>query len=110
MAVKVDFKPLEIELDFLDVLQTTGRESADLLEKDAPKNFGTYAKGFTYVLAGVGSQKKVYVYNDSKEKSLSHILEFGSINMPPQPHYRTTYDKMETKFVENMKKTKIEIK
>lgn len=110
MAVKVDFKPVEIEFDFLDILKQTGEETADLLEQDAPVDKGVYKSGFTSQMAGKGNDAKVYAYNDSKEKSLSHILEFGTPTIAPQPHYRTAYVKMEKRYVENMKKTKIIIK
>lgn len=110
MAVKVDFKPVEIEFDFLDILKQTGEETADLLEQYAPVDKGVYKSGFTSQLGGKGENTKVYAYNDSKEYWLSHIIEWGTPTVAPHPHYRTAYAKMEKKFVENMKKTKIIIK
>lgn len=110
MAIKVDFKELDIELDFMSLLKQTGEETANMLSEKAPKDKGTYASGFNSQVIGNDNNAKAVIYNDSKEGSLSHILEFGTPTMPPQPHYRTTYDTMEKRFLDKMQKTEIKIK
>lgn len=71
---------------------------------------GEYVSGWTYDK----TQDSVIVYNDSKHRSLAHLLEYGhrtvsGTYVSPQPHIRPAYTKALIDYEKRLKDIKIEL-
>lgn len=107
---KTTITEVEAELDYISILKSLAPEIAKSLSDKAPRNTGVYANGFNYEIIKDKGETKLYVFNDSRKQSLSHIIEFGTSgenSKPPQPHYRPVYEEYKNKYAEEMKKVDI---
>lgn len=107
-------KELNIDLtkDIEKILLETGEQCMEECKKRSPRRFGVYADGWEFEKDG----DAVIVYNNSTERSLSHLLEKGHPTRgggyaKAQPHVMPSYliskNEMEKKMAE-MLKNKIE--
>ncbi len=75
---------------------------------------GVYSDGWTWKREGDAT----IVYNSGKDRSLSHLLEYGHLVVdrnarihgswkPPAQHIEPAYNEIKDKFLEEIKKTKL---
>lgn len=97
--VKTNSLNIDLTKPIIRILEEIGEACAKDIEEKSPRRKitgGSYAKGWTYRQKG---KDTVYVYNDGREKSLTHLLELGHLNkngdtfVQPQEHIRPIYNK-----------------
>lgn len=105
-------KMTQLKVNIKDQVLENVRKAAQSTENDirngSPVRNGIYEKGWTHDII----EESAVVYNNSKEKSLSHLLENGHATknggfVAPREHIRPAYLKNKEKFLNDMKSIKI---
>ena len=73
--VKVNEINISLDSSIKEILEKTGRDCRELIKSKAPKGTGEYAAGWTYEMSK--DNKTVTVFNNGKNKTLTHLLELG---------------------------------
>jgi hypothetical protein len=116
LANAIEVVPLKIDLskNIEEILEKTGKECCEEIKSRAPtrkKGGGTtYRDGWTFKVDK--KNLEVEVFNNGKDKTLSHLLEFGHLSrkgkpVAPQEHVRPSYNIEAKKYFEYLKKIEI---
>lgn len=118
MASKLDVEIFKIEVDLQaevrKVFPQIGEYTEDEVRWKSPVGYSEeYAKGWTHKITDSG--RSVTVYNNGKNKSLTHLLEKGHLSknggwVPAQPHIKPAYLVAKKEYLEMLKNIKIKPK
>ena len=102
---------VDIKDQVLDNIKKAAQSTESDISDGSPRRNGVYEQGWTHDLI----EDAAIVYNNGKEKSLSHLLENGHATknggfVAPQEHIRPAYLKNKEIFLNNMKSIKIKPK
>lgn len=112
----IDVYDLKIDLTsgIKEVLEKTGKDAAADIANNSPTGTtGRYKAGWTSQLINGG--KTVAIYNNGKDATLTHLLEFGTAKrttksgkntgvMSPREHIRPAYNRAKAKYLNDLNK------
>lgn len=104
---KIEVNNIEVEILALDVLQDFMPKAVKKVQSKAPIDTGEYKKDITFKIEKDNTPNGI-VYNKDKGW-LSHMLEFGTSNMSPKPHYRPAFSQLEKEYINEMKSVNFKV-
>lgn len=128
---KVKVSPIDIAMqsEIKEILEKAGKDCVELIKQKSPSRSGDYRDGWTYKIEKSG--QTVAIYNDGKNKTLTHLLELGhqtklnniykkgrsrvasktkrkgKAELPPQEHIRPAYNVIKEQYLEDLKNINI---
>lgn len=86
--MEVEIDTAEFKLDWEDIQDDYTETVAEKVAEDAPKDSGDYADGIGTTRLDARTR---IVHNKGDSYRLGHVLEYGTANQRPQPHYRPNH-------------------
>lgn len=123
IKTKVTINSIEIDItgEIEKITEKAGKDCSELIKSKAPKGTGEYAAGWTYEMNK--DNKTVTVFNNGKNKTLTHLLELGhrtklgkgkgkrkvggKSTVAPQEHIRPAYNVIKEQYLEDLKNINI---